>query len=99
MDDRGRLAEPLKRSRNARVRLSNFTSADFHRMSFRRAFSRLRPILDLRIPRGTGAAAAIALVAIGGACGAVYGGHVGAVTGQLRDARDAVANAAKDGGR
>jgi len=94
MDDRGRLAEPLKRSRNARVRSSNFTSADFHRTSFRSAFARLRPMLDLRIPRGTGGAAAIALVAIAGACGAVYGGHVDAVTGQLRDARDAVANAA-----
>lgn len=93
MDDRGRLAEPLKRSRNARVRSSNFSS-DFNATACGRALSHLRPILDLHIPRGAGAAAAFAVFLIAGAYGAVYGGHVNAVTTQLRDARDAAANAA-----
>ncbi len=94
MDDRGRLAEPLKRSRNARVRSSNFTSANFNPTAFGRALSHLRPILDLQIPRGAGTAAALAVLLIAGAAGAIYGGHVDAVTAELRDARDAAANAA-----
>lgn len=94
MDDRGRLAEPLKRSRNARVRSSTFISADFNSTLFGYALSQLRPILDLNIPRGAGSAAAIAVFLVAGICGAVYGGHVEAVTTQLRDARDAAANAA-----
>jgi cell division protein FtsQ len=94
MDDRGRLAEPLKRSRNARVRSSNFISADFNSTLFGHALSQLRPLFELNIPRGAGSAAAIAFFAIVGVCGAVYGGHVETVTAQLRDARDAVANTA-----
>jgi cell division protein FtsQ len=94
MDDRGRFAQPLKRSRNARVRSSNFISADFNATAFGHALSHLRPILDLNIPRGAGSVAAVAVFLIAGACGAVYGGHVEAVTTQLRDARDATANAA-----
>jgi cell division protein FtsQ len=93
MDDRGRLAEPLKRSRNARVRSSSFSSKNFHDTAFGRAASHLRPILDLNIPRGAGAAAAAFVFLMAGAYGAVYGGHVDALTGQLRDARDAAANA------
>lgn len=93
MDDRGRLAEPLKRSRNARVRSSNFSS-DLNSTAFGRARAQLRPILDLQIPHGAGAAAAFAVLLIAGAAGAVYGGHVDAVTTQLRDARDAAVNAA-----
>lgn len=94
MDDRGRLAEPLKRSRNARVRSSHFISAGFNATLLGHALSQLRPILDLNVPRGAGSAAALAVFLIAGAAGAVYGGHVDAVTAQLRDARDAVANAA-----
>ena len=94
MDDRGRLAEPLKRSRNARIRSSNFISADFNSTLFGHTLSQLRPILDLDIPRGAGSAAAIAVFLVAGICGAVYGGHIEAVTAQLRDARDAAANAA-----
>jgi cell division protein FtsQ len=93
MDDRGRLAEPLKRSRNARVRSSHFISAGFSSTLFGRMLSELRPLLDVSIPRGAGSAAAIAVFLIAGACGAVYGGHVEAITTQLRDARDAAANA------
>jgi cell division protein FtsQ len=88
MDDRGRLAEPLKRSRHARAQTSNIV------LSFQRSLSRFRPILDLKIPRGAGSAAAVSVFLIAGAYGAVYGGHTEAIGTQLRDARDAAANAA-----
>jgi cell division protein FtsQ len=94
MDDRGRIAEPLKRSRNARVRSSNFSSADFNSTLYGRALSYLRPILDLRIPRGAGTAAAFAVFLMSGAYGAVVGGHVDDIVTQVRDARDAAAKAA-----
>jgi len=94
MDDRGRIAEPLKRSRNARVRSSNFTSADFNSTAYRRVLSHLRPILDLQIPRGAGVAAAFAVFLIAGVYGAMVGGHVDAIVAQVRDARDAAANVA-----
>src|SRR5882724_930735 len=93
MDDRGRLAEPLKRSRNARVRSSSFSSANFNSPFFARAASHLHPILDLNIPRGAGAAAAAFVFLVAGVYGAMVGGHVDALTAQLRDARDAAANA------
>lgn len=94
MDDRGRLAEPLKRSRNARVRSSNFPSAYSTASIFARAASHLRPILALDIPRGVGTAAVFAIFMTAGTYGAMKGGHVEAVSAQLRDARDAAANAA-----
>jgi cell division protein FtsQ len=94
MDDRGRLAEPLKRSRHARARSQNIFSAHFNSRAFARTFAHLRPLLDLHIPRGTGSAAVASVFVIAGIYGAVYGGHVEAVSTQLRDARDAAANAA-----
>lgn len=98
MDDRGRLAEPLKRSRYARARSQNIFSRNFNSHfnsnAFGRALSQLRPLLDLPIPRGAGSAAVASVFVIAGIYGAVYGGHIEAIGTQLRDARDAAANAA-----
>jgi len=56
--------------------------------------SHLRPLLDLHIPRGAGSTAVASVFVLAGMYGAVYGGHVEAIGAQLRDARDAAANAA-----
>ena len=94
MDDRGRLAEPLKRSRHARARSSNIFSTHLNSRALGRTFAHLRPLLDLHIPRGAGSAAVASVFLVAGLYGAVYGGHVEAIGTQLRDARDAAANAA-----
>ncbi len=80
MDDRGRLAESLKRP-HSYARLG-------------RAIHRLLSAIELHVPRGAGTAAAIALVAASVAYGAVRGGHVDSIVAQFKIARDAVANAA-----
>jgi cell division protein FtsQ len=79
MDDRGRLTEPLKRP------------PSFARIG--RAIHRLASILETRIPRGCGLAAASLLIAMSLAYGAVRGGHVDSVVAQFKEARDAAANA------
>lgn len=80
MDDRGRLAQSPKRPQS-------FARAG-------RAIHRLAFLLDLRVPRGAGSAAACALVAASVAYGAAKGGHVETVVAQFKDVRDATANAA-----
>jgi cell division protein FtsQ len=80
MDDRGRLAQSLKRPYS------------FARLG--RAIHRLSSLLEPRIPRGAGTAAAVAFVAVSVAYGAVRGGHVDTVIGHFKDARDVVANTA-----
>lgn len=80
MDDRGRLTEPLKRS------------SSFARIG--RAIHRLAAILETRVPRGCGIAAALALIAASLAYGAVRGGHVDSVVARFKEARDVTANAA-----
>lgn len=80
MDDRGRLAQSLKRPYL------------FARLG--RSIHRLSSFLDPYIPRGAGSVAAVAFVAASVAYGAVRGGHVDTVVAQFKDARDAVANAA-----
>ena len=54
----------------------------------------MRPLFDLHIPRGAGSIAVVSVFLVAGLYGAVYGGHVEAIGTQLRDARDAAANAA-----
>jgi len=94
MDDRGRLAQPLKRSRHRRARSSDIALLNDHGSRLRGFILRLRPVLDLPVPRGVGAAAT-ALLLIGSlAYGAARGGHVDALTQQLRGLRDVAANAA-----
>ena len=109
MDDRGRLAQPLTREGHlqpdpGRVRASRRTASFFRAPKrfgshaaaarFARALRRLSPILDLKLPRGVGLAAAFLIVFSGIAFGVVRGGHVETVIAQLKDARDATANVA-----
>lgn len=80
MDDRGRLAQSLKRPHV------------FARLG--RAIHRLSSLLESHVPRGAGHVAAFTLVAASVAYGSVRGGHVDTVVAQFKDARDALANAA-----
>ncbi|MDT3688045.1 MAG: FtsQ-type POTRA domain-containing protein [Pseudorhodoplanes sp.] len=80
MDDRGRLAQSLKRPHV------------FARLG--RAIHRLASTLENRIPRGAGHVAAFTLIAASVAYGSVRGGHVDTIVVQFKDARDALANAA-----
>lgn len=80
MDDRGRLAQSLKRPYS------------FARLG--RAIHRLSAIVENHVPRGAGLAATIVLVGASLAYGSVRGGHTDTVVAQFKDARDALANAA-----
>lgn len=80
MDDRGRLAQSLKRP------------YFFARLG--RAVHRVSSVLEQYIPRGAGSAAALILIAASGGYGAVKGGHVDTIVAQFKDARDALANTA-----
>jgi cell division protein FtsQ len=53
----------------------------------------LTPLIDLRMPRGLGAAASGVLIVASLIYGTVRGGHVPEITGQIADLRDAAANA------
>jgi cell division protein FtsQ len=55
---------------------------------------RLRPLAELQFPRGSGIAATFVLIFGFTAYGITKGGHVPTIVAQLKDARDAVANAA-----
>lgn len=94
MDDRGRLAQPLKRSRHTRARSSDFAYLNDHGGRLRTFVLKLRPILDLHVPRGAGAATTAMLLLAALAYGAVRGGHVDAMTQHMRALRDVAANAA-----
>ncbi len=54
---------------------------------------RLRPLAVLQFPRGSGAAASLILIFAFATYGVVKGDHIPAIVGQLKDARDAAANA------
>ena len=54
---------------------------------------RLRPLAELQFPRGSGTAASLILILGFATYGVVKGDHVPVVLGQLKDARDAAANA------
>jgi cell division protein FtsQ len=82
-------AAPVSRRARARARFS------LGHTRLARPLQRwLGPTLGWRIPRGAGIAAAIALVLASAVYGTVRGGHVPAIMAELRDFRDAVANAA-----
>jgi cell division protein FtsQ len=102
MDGRRRLAEPVTEGARAhsaagaapgprRARLGSIAGRTRFLRGLRR---RLGPLEELRLPRGVGIAAAIALVLGAVVFGVVRGGHVAEFTAQLRDGRDALANAA-----
>ncbi len=53
----------------------------------------LRPLVDLQLPRGSGLAASALLIVASLGYGVVKGGHVPEIVGQIKDLRDASANA------
>jgi len=79
MDDRGRIAQPLKRSHAAR---------------FGRLIHRVSGLVEQYVPRGAGLIGAGLLIAISLGFGTVRGGHVDAAIAGFKDARDALANKA-----
>ncbi|MCX7310916.1 MAG: cell division protein FtsQ/DivIB [Hyphomicrobiales bacterium] len=82
-------AVPVWRRVGARLRF------DFGRTRFARAMRRwFGPMLSWRIPRAAEIGAAVVFVLASGGYGAVRGGHIPAIVEELRDFRDAVANAA-----
>jgi cell division protein FtsQ len=112
MDDRGRLAQPLKRVA-PRLKAAGAAKPSVRRPPTRRSrraerdargprvltwrerlAERLRSLLEFRVPRYAGAAAVLALVLSSAGYGMTTGGHLPAFVEQLKDARDAVANAA-----
>lgn len=107
MDDRGRLAQPLNRPlRRAAAFGIAKPSSRLYKIGRRPALrsgqpdgrlailaERLQPILELKIPRGMGAAAAMAVIFGGIAFGVVRGGHLPAIVTQFHEARDNAANA------
>lgn len=104
MDDRGRLAQPLTRTKNPprrqdrrspgrrRAHLSSFLPVPPSYLS--QLLRPLRRLLDWRPPRGAGTTAAFLLVFFAFAFGVVRGGHLETVAGQFKEMRDAAANAA-----
>jgi len=99
MDDRGRLARPLKGTAQWRADLVERVVAPFNKGArlyarFERWLERWSCLLDTRLPRGIGSAAGAAIILGSLAYGAVKGDHVPAVVATLKDARDAAANAA-----
>jgi cell division protein FtsQ len=104
MDGRRRLAEPVTDGAFARTaagaapgsrRARTRSGLTLGRSRLERNLRRwLGPIQSWQLPRGTGVAAAAAFVLASAAFGAVRGGHLPVVAEQLRDMRDALANAA-----
>jgi cell division protein FtsQ len=106
MDGRGRIAQSLNFFARPRVRPTNGGAAPrvlgrshhydtpMHESDFQRLLHRcwIR-LLRVRVPRGTGATAAIALILGGLGYGVIKGDHVTDVVAFLEDARDQAANA------
>jgi cell division protein FtsQ len=103
MDGRGRIAEPVTDGANERP-AADPASAPIRARARRRPRSgraRMRgfakrwsgPIVEWQIPRGAGLAAVALLLSASIGYGSVQGGHGPAIMAELRDARDAVANA------
>jgi cell division protein FtsQ len=103
MDDRGRLAQPLKGMARFRSRIAPSAAvraaanADHARPAgprFARIVNRWTFLLNTRIPRGLGLAATAVVILASLAYGVVKGDHVATVVAGLKDARDGAANAA-----
>src|SRR5665213_3720299 len=95
MDGRRRLAGPV--TDGAAMRPAAGAEPGLRRArspAMRMLRRRFGPMLSLRVPRGVGIAAALALVLASAAYGTVRGGHVAVVMEQLTDFRDALANVA-----
>ncbi len=90
MDGRGRIAESL-RDGFARARRR---AADFAIGAQRLLRPWLKPLLDLDPPRGLGVAASTLLLLASAGYGAACGGYGARIVQELKDLRDATANAA-----
>lgn len=103
MDDRGRLAQPLKGMTRLGSRIAPLaavrpaTNADHARPAgsrLARVVNRWTFLLDAHFPRGLGLVASAVVILASVAYGVVKGDHVSTVVAALKDARDAAANAA-----
>ncbi len=99
MDGRGRVAQPMKRSKGRRARpaAEPRPAADLAAVTgrIRRVLRNwIAPLRGLRAPRGAGLACSAVLVLVAVGYGVVKGDHVPVIVAQFKDARDAVANAA-----
>src|SRR5262245_9241280 len=102
MDDRGRLAQPLKRTAEPRLTDGAAVPApprtDHAAKRLRRPLAQVLDrwswLLERRLPRGAGIAATAILVLASIGYGMVKGDHVATVVGALTDARDRLGNAA-----
>jgi cell division protein FtsQ len=102
MDGRGRLAQPLKWIAALRLRLpagaaargvaDTKTARPKSRVA--RIMDRWSSLLESKWPRGAGVAASVLVVLASAGYGAVKGDHIPGIMAGLKDARDAVANAA-----
>jgi len=103
MDDRGRLAQPLKGSARWRLRLADHAAAHAAppsdgkatRSSTRlaRIIARWSSLLDSKWPRGVGVAATVVIIVASLAYGVVKGDHVPSIIGGIKGARDGIAGA------
>jgi len=98
MDDRGRLARPLTGiapwARPGGDAAGGDRQEETARFRLGRLLQRWSLLLSTRLPRGAGVMAAAAVILASIAYGTVKGDHVPTVITALKDARDAVANAA-----
>jgi cell division protein FtsQ len=98
MDDRGRLAQPLKpkiKQRNAAARLPQSHAWPVSSSGWRRlAWRWWQALIGLQAPRGAGASAATLLLLASAGYGAVKGNHVPTIVAQVQDICDAAANTA-----
>jgi len=106
MDDRGRLAQPLKGMPRGRARIAPAVAhtpaaADTEsktrrgkKFGFTRLIGRWSFLLEARVPRGCGVAASAAVILASIGYGVVKGDHVAVVVGAVKDVRDGAANAA-----
>jgi len=98
MDDRGRLAQPLKpkiKQRNAAARLPQSHAWPASAPGWRRlAWRWWGALLDLHVPRGVGSSAAALLLLASASYGAVKGNHVPVIVAQVQDICDTAANRA-----
>jgi cell division protein FtsQ len=106
MDGRGRDAQPLNGKRRSRVRASDVRAAKRSRWLRRERLYKARalfgdvlhrylaPLLGLKLPRYAGVWASFAIIAASTTYGVVKGDHISPILDELRDWRDAGANAA-----
>ena len=103
MDDRGRLAQPLKGTARWRLRLADHAAARAappsdgkatrSRVRLARIIARWSSLLDSKWPRGVGVAATVVIIVASLAYGVVKGDHVPSMIAGIKGARDGIAGA------